>query len=323
MPSKQVIDLHRIAASVTAGALHNRQRVNEAVMARLEEDGVLEALSTELPPEPPAETLEALTETAGEAVVQSHAAQLEAAPEAVPDVDRLQRFAAWAIPYYAEKMMRLDDLHQQERQQDWVARAKRDEAADTAYREYVTVRQMMTAALAPETVSSILGLEGDTPRNPFVLRDKLRFAIERMSSPETFFPDVRIAGLVQDWSELVERLSAALEPLDAALRELEMEAKAADTALLDKQKAIRKYRSAFGAWATILRGVYALAGEPELARRLSPTVIRRTSSDDETPPEGEDLPDEDELPGAGPAPEDGGPEEEPDVEAEDGEPSPA
>lgn len=321
MPSKQVIDLHRIAASVTAGALHNRERITEAVTARLQEDGVVEALSTQLPPEPPAETLAALTETAGEAVAQSHAAQLEAAPEAVPDVDGLQRFAAWAIPYYAEKMMRLDDLHQKERQQDWVVRAKRDEAADAAYREYVTVRQMMAAALAPETVSSILGLEGETPRNPFELRDKLRFAIERMSSPETFFPNVRIAGLVQDWSELVERLSSALEPLDAALRELEMEAKAADTALLDKQEAIQRYRSAFGACATILRGLYVLAGEPELARRLSPTVIRRTSSDDEPPTEGENPPAEDGLPDVEPPLEDDGPEEEPDVETEDGEPS--
>lgn len=286
MPSKQVIDLHRVAASVTAGALHNRERITAALTAQLEEDGVFEALSGNRPPEPPAEVLRALSPQAGSAVIASRTAQLEAAPAEVPNLDELQRFAAWAIQFYAEKMMQVDDLHLQERQQDWVVRARRDEAAEEAYREYVRVRQMMTTALAPETVSSILGLEGDTPRAAFVLRDKLRFAIQRMESPGTFFPEVRIAGLAQDWPELIRRLRDALAPLDQALQALELEAKAADTAFLDKEQAIRRYRAAYSGWANILRGLYNIAEEPELARRLSPTVARRSGGTEPPEPDG-------------------------------------
>lgn len=309
MPTKQVIDLHRIATSVTAGALHNRERITEALIAQLEEDGALEALSNDRLPEPPEALVARLTETAGEAVVEARAARLEAAPEAVPDIDGIQRFAAWAISFYAEKMMQLDDLHQQERQQDWVPRAKRDEATEAAYQEYVKVRRMMTAALAPETVASILGLEGETPRNPFVLADKLRFAVQRMSSPETYFPDIQIAGLAQNWPELVQRLSSALTPLDAALQELELETKAAHTALLDKRRAIRRYRAAYRGWTGILRGLYTVAGEAELARRLSPTIARRTSDEDLLPED--DEPTEGEEPTAEPPLEEDSPDLEP------------
>lgn len=157
----------------------------------------------------------------------------------------------------------------------------------------IEVRSLIGLALDPAAASSILGIEERTPNVPFVLRDVLGAAIERMEKPETFFPDINIAGLQQNWSILVERLREVFIPLDEVLREMEDERRDADRRLVDRDTTLERYREAYSGLQDILTGLYVLGGQRELARRLRAAVSRRNRSAGNakpSPPEGLPLP---------------------------------
>lgn len=303
MPSKTAIDLHRQASHVMANARRHRERLGSSLEGLLDRDGLpaaLPASPTSEPPEPPAAdtpqvaALEELRPGIRETVTELESFVRDLGPIRMPDFENLQRFVAAGMAHYTARMLSVDDLHQQERQQDWLVRERRDQAAEEAYRVLVEVRNLIGVALHPAAASSILGIEGQTPRVPFVLRDVLRAAIERMENPETHFPDVKIAGLEQNWSILIHRLREVFEPLHEALLEIENERLDADGCLLDKQATLDRYRDAYSGLKDVLTGLYVFGGQRELARRLRSAVSERSRSapaNEPGPPE--DLP----LPG--------------------------
>lgn len=299
MPSKTAIELHRQASEVMADARRHRERMTEELQEHLDRDDVWTVLSGPEPsdgPEPPAGESPIVAQLSelrpGIRGVVSGLQELarELGPIEAPDFESLQRFVAAGMAHYTARMLAVDDLHQQERQQDWIVRERRDRAAQEAYQTLVEVRSLIGLALHPAAASSILGIEGRTPNVPFVLRDVLGAAIERMEKPETFFPDVKIAGLEQNWSILIERLREVYVPLDGALREIEDEKRDADGRLVDRDAALERYREAYSGLKDILTGLYVLGGQRELARRLRAAVSRRNRSVSNPEPPPEDLP---------------------------------
>lgn len=287
MPSKTVIDHHLQATSILSGVRSNRRRLSDSLEERMGRHGLAEILLA--PPEPEAPDLEPIRAGTRRTISSLRAVQAESGSLEVPDFDHLQRFVEASLAHYTAEMLALDDLHLQIRQQSWVMRRKRDEAMEEADRVLKEVRGLIGLALDASAASSILGLTGRMPDTPFALRDHLAAAIERMEDPQTFFPEIRITGLQQDWQRLIERLREVLEPLHEALEAVEDDRRRAEIALLDKRDAIERYRDAYVGLGGMLRGLYVFGGQRELARRLNLT-LSSTSSGEPDPATEIDLP---------------------------------
>lgn len=284
MPSRTALREHKNAAAVMAAARRHRETVATTLIDRLLADGALEQLEEAPAPDEPiiAALTEELSETAVTAVRSNLEIQAEMAPVELPDLDNLQRFAVWAIAFYTVKMLQADDLLRQELQEDWVARRQRDEAARDAYDALVRMRRYVAGVLLDETAaSSLLDLEGDTPTNPFDLRDTLAVAVQRLRRPESHFPDTRFEGAKPDWHQLADELEVVLVPLDQAIRRIEDEKAAADAALAEKRRAFELHRGALIGWRQMVQGMAIAGGDRELASRFTlPQPARRGLEDE-------------------------------------------
>lgn len=278
MPTKLILTQQTTSEAVEDAALSNLGQAVEAMRRELADSGLVV---------PGAVEGQTLTDPDG----------VEIAP---PDFEGLQRFCATALAHYRAKLVAADDAHIQEVHNDAVRRQERDEAVTAAYERLLTVRKAVEAAIGPAAALELLGLDGRTPLSPpSLLLRTLRDTVSRLETLETA-PDVRVPGMVQDWAAMAAALRQVAEPLDAALKALRREARAADLALDARRKAEAKFRNAYVGFTRILEGVYVASGERFLAERLRPTVAS-------SPTPGEPLPPIPPVPPVGPVPPDGEP----------------
>lgn len=292
MSTRTAIQKHRESEAVMQAATRNLETVAEALLQRLAEDGADQALESPgtMEPLPDGEAL-GLDEDTRTAIASVRAIRQSMGPVELPDFRNLQNLAILMVAFYIEQVLLLDDVHHFEVQMDFMAREARDEAAEAAYDTLVSVRQVLTGALGSQAADGILGLDGDTPTVPFVLRAVLGSAIRRIRSSSTRFPRLRLDGVVLTWTDVADQLERVFVPLDEAVRAIQDEESAAKTALDKKREILEAYRSALVGWKGFLRGMTIAAGLRDLARELEPTVPGRRS-----PAEAPDAPEPPTIP---------------------------
>lgn len=284
MPSLTASREHENAAAVMAAGRRYRETIAATLLERLAADGALEALELAPAPDDPiiAEQTAELSEDATGAVVANLKMQAEMAPVRLPDLDNLPRLAIWMIAFYTAKMLAADDLMRQERQEDYVARRQRDDAAAAAYDVLVRMRKYVAGVLDEEAAASLLDVDGQTPRKPFRLRDTLAYAVGRLRKPDTHFPQARFQGAEPDWSQLADELEAVLVPLDEAIRRIEDERTAAEALLEQKREAFESHRTALMGWRMMVQGMAIAGGDRQLADRFKlPQPARRSGEPDD------------------------------------------
>lgn len=284
MSSKTILDLDRAAHRVLAGARDTRNELLAGMEQRLQEDGVRSALVVANGP------VVAQTGDAADVVLTAQAVtELQE-----PDLEQVVSFAVWMIDFYRQKMVEADETHLAEIQEDWRVREARDDAAAAAYQDLLNLRGMVEAALHPRAAESLLGIRGLTPREPLALAKTLQATIRRLRADDVDLPEIRIAGMVQDWEVLTRALEERHDALQAAIDAVVAEVEAAKRRRRAKERAIQRYRDAAVGWTGVVRHLLIAAGLRDAADELPATSPRRQAAspvDDSLPelPDG-DLP---------------------------------
>ncbi len=158
-----------------------------------------------------------------------------------------------------------------EQADDIEPRQKRDRAVVKLLTLQIRVRSRIENALGDEGLARY-GLDGPSPRTPNALASRLENTVNLLRSDPTELDDG--LGEVLPTAKLADTLEAALAPLTEALGTLVVEERENEAALTDRDRAIIEWTLVYQSVATILSGLYRLAGRDDLAERIRPTERR-------------------------------------------------
>lgn len=172
-----------------------------------------------------------------------------------------------------------EDQHVAEQADDVVPRQARDAAMQNLLGLYARVRNRVENALGDPGLARY-GLDGATPRTASGLASRMESSIKLMRRDPAVLDDG--LGDPVSTTKLATNLAAALAPLTAALESLRTEERENEAALTDRDRALGEWTGVYQGVATLLSGLYRLAGRDDLADRIRPT--ERRASGLETPP---------------------------------------
>ncbi len=172
-----------------------------------------------------------------------------------------------------QRMVDADTAHQAELDDDAGVRASRDAAATHLYDHVVSLREMITGVYGGDTTAKLFA--GATPDDPVTLSRYAGDLEKKLGA--TKFPPSRIKGTKLDSAELAQDLQVKRAALDVALKSVQREVREAQVTLQAKTDAIAAHDVAFSGVATTLSGLLTLAGKPELADKVWPSVRRNGS----------------------------------------------
>ncbi len=277
MPTDTYLRLCRKASRLADRSEATRPTLQEELETLLTEEGLEESLALPFPEEDewPESWDDGMDEETREQMTELRALQKALGSVEMPDFDNLQRFVAWALAHYTWRTGMLDDIRQQRRQQRWVLRDRREQAAKTAYETLVHVRGILRHNLRPEAAESILGLSDRTPRLPQTLCTVLEMAVRRMRRPKPYFDDTRIRGQVHNWDDLIAQLEEARRDLWAAERAWADDHAREVHELAAKKEAMTRYRQIQAAARHFAKGLLYLGGRPEWVKDVGDKLPAR------------------------------------------------
>ena len=260
MASKGVMDRHRIAKTLVAAARTHAREVGDRLQ-------------------------EILAPAVGEG-------------ETLPDFETFQHQLARYLEQRIEAIVRADELHFKELDDDDEPRRRRDEATEALYDTMVAIRDQLTATFGADRGAALLGVDGRTSLDPLKLFRQASRALERLNDDSVELPPARLAGVDLDLATLAGQLQPALDELRLALATVDREQRETETTLQEKDRALDAFDVAVSSTGRILTAFDDLAGFPAYSDkiRLSLPGRRRsgTSTDEESPSpdggEGDPLP---------------------------------
>jgi len=152
-------------------------------------------------------------------------------------------------------------------------RNARDQAAARLIETLQQLREVVGQTLGPDGVARY-GLTGQTPRVPQALAEHAGNVVSLLrkhpaAGEGRFVKELRTEKAADQLAPMVDALSEQLGRVDREVRELQ-------AALVDRDRAVAQWMGDYPGIASILEGMYRLAGNTELADRIRPTA-RRTS----------------------------------------------
>ena len=188
----------------------------------------------------------------------------------MPDGEELQRYAAKALAKAREAMSAADRAHREAMQKLPGLRERRDERAQETYRLVGGIRQALEGAYGKKPAAKVLGFSGPTPREPERLRTVIEVAARQLGDMGLALPELRIEGLAPDRQALAATLGQAHERFAAVLDELGHLERQVQALAQARDQAKARFRRFYVGWGRVLDGLYVVADQRELARRLRP-----------------------------------------------------
>jgi len=158
-------------------------------------------------------------------------------------------------------------------------RKKRDEASAAAWNLIGSARSRIEQLQGDEGLKTY-GLWEPVLQSPSEVAHRLTTTIEFLDKNPVTTADP--FGAVFDSTVVVDKLRAALATLNEALAKVLTEERERQDALNARDLAIEEWALAYQGVASILSGLFLLAGRTDLSERLKPT-IRRISGQEEVP----------------------------------------
>ncbi len=220
---------------------------------------------------------------------QGNAARLQEG-EVMPPFLMILLFLQRMLATARESLISAAARHLVEIDGDNKTRRRRDELNKRLEEKGRWIRDVLDRIFGEGASLEIAGLDRRTAQEPVDILAQTERIMERLRTMDIETLRPKLEGF--DMSP--ERLIAALEPdyreLSAVVQELNRENRRSDATLIAKNQAIEENDRIFRDCASILAGVYRLAGHEELARRVTPSIRRggRTRADVEAEEKGEE-----------------------------------
>jgi hypothetical protein len=233
----------------------------------------------------------------GELLVQGLLAQNELLPVGQRISEEVVRaFARWVADLMQQKtssMVAAEMAYIDEQADDPAVRQRRDEALSPLSVRVTRTRNSVSAQLGDAGLATY-GLSEQLPRTAAELADYARVAHGLLLKYPRQEPD-GIGGTF-DTTVMAASISTALTPLDEALRDLRIEQRQLEGAMLHRDAEVTGWREVYVNGGTILAALYRMAGHPGLAARVRPTTRRAEGREpgpgDELPGDGVTLPED-------------------------------
>ena len=171
--------------------------------------------------------------------------------------------------------------HAAEQADDVAPRATRDKTKDRLLSLMVKLGSTVEDAMGEGALKSY-GLSGDTPRTPKALSSYVGNVINLMTkNPANVTTEV---GGKFSTAATVAILQEKKGELDAALKDVDREAREFEGSLGKRDQAMERWAETYQGIANTLTGLFRLAGRKDLAERVRPTS-RTVSGEDSGPAE--------------------------------------
>lgn len=173
-----------------------------------------------------------------------------------------------------------------EQADDVAPRTARDKAKERLLSLMVKLGSTVEDAMGADALKSY-GLSGDTPRAPKALSSYVGNVIHLMTkNPASVTTDV---GGKYSTATTVAILQERKAELDAALKDVDREARELEGSLGKRDQTMERWAEAYQGIANSLTGLFRLAGRKDLAERVRPSS-RTVSGEDSGPAEAAEPP---------------------------------
>ena len=161
-------------------------------------------------------------------------------------------------------------------------RLQRDLAAQELRRKMIDARALVTALYGSKRGSEIFGLVGRLPRarQPESLWKWALALVDRLRDPNLEAPATMFKNAFRP-AQLARELETCATALRQALDAVEREQRQVDSTLAARDEAMSELVLIHKACVPILKGFFALAGRPDLARKLAAQLRRKKSPEPE------------------------------------------
>lgn len=210
----------------------------------------------------------------------------EAMPPFLIILQFLQRLLATA----RESLVGTAARHLTEIDGDNKARRRRDELNQRLEVKGRRIRDVLDRIFGDGAGLELAGLARRTAQEPVDMLAQTERIIERLRTMDIEAQRPELPGFAMDPESLIAGLEPDYRELTEVVQELNRENRRSDATLIAKNEAMTENDRIFRYCASILAGVYGLAGHEELARRVTPSIRRagRTRADVEAEEKGEE-----------------------------------
>lgn len=169
-------------------------------------------------------------------------------------------------------LVQTDDAYQRELLDDEGPRRERDEATEGLAVYLIELREVLTGLYGAQVLLPA-GFSQQTPRDSVLLS---RFASQVQSAlGAVTLPAPRVKGAQVDIKATVAELDKRRARLDSAVAAVARETREAQAAMSLRNDAQDQFDDVYAQVSTVLSGLLRLAGKPDLADRVRPTIARR------------------------------------------------
>ncbi len=189
----------------------------------------------------------------------------------MPDFVYLQQLLAAALEKRWRRLSRTDEACHDARAQRHALIGERDDEASELYSEVVDLRTVLRGRFGAEPARRLIGLRGDTSRDPVALKRQADRAVRRLRDTGRPLPASR--GRVSKaerfrWAAPVAR---AAEALRATVGRVNDAVKRLKAARLERRRALESFNLGFGHIAGLFEALYRTVGRVDLAEAVRPS----------------------------------------------------